>query len=205
MKYRRFLNALAVVATVGLSLVACGGSPSPSATSPSVEGVVPATTSAPPATQEAKKSARGNIVKALGEPAGITDSVTKKQVANFAINAITQDAPCTGPYPQPAQNGHFVALDIVAETTPDLAESTYPKFDINSAMFQFVGANGTTYNGSLNTAPTYSCLPDSQTFPMGGMGPGEKVSAKVVLDVPETTGTLVFKSLGSLSGWEWTF
>jgi hypothetical protein len=210
MKYRTSWKAFALIAAVGLGLTACGGSPSVSATSPSVESTASATTSAPvttsaPATQEAKKSARGNFVKALGEPTAITSQVTKKQVANFAINAITLDAPCTNPLSEASQNGHYVVLDIAAETTPELAESSFPRFNINSTMFRFVGADGTTYNGRVSSIPSLNCLPASEAFPVVGMAPGEKVGGKIVLDVPEPSGTIVFRPEGSKSGWEWTF
>jgi hypothetical protein len=199
------LSALALIAVAGLGLTACGGTPSATATSPSVEGIGATPAAAAPAPEGPKKSPRGNIIKAIGEPAGQSDQITKKQTVNFTVNAITVDAPCTGAYPSPAENGHFVVLDVVAETLPELGESSYPKWDINPSSFQFVGASGTTFNGNLGTMGSYSCLADAEEFPMAGMGPAEKVSAKVVVDVPETTGTLVFKSLGSMSGWEWAF
>lgn len=205
MKFNKTLSVLALIATAGLGLTACGGTPSATATSPSVEGIGATPAAAAPASEGPKKSPRGNLIKAIGEPAGQSDQITKKQIVNFTVNAITVDAPCTGSYPSPSENGHFVVLDVVAETLPELAESSYPKFDINPANFQFVGANGTTFNGNLGTAGSYSCLADAERFPMNGMGPAEKVAAKVVIDVPETTGTLVYKSLGSLAGWEWAF
>lgn len=209
MKYKRSLPALALMATFGLSLSACGGSPSATATSPSVESMAPSTPS-PAATQEAKKSPRGNFIKELGQPAGISDKDGKPMV-NFTVNSITPDAACTGPYPQPAENGHFTVLDITVETTPELgtAEGSPGSFDINGAMFKFVGASGTTFNGSLNSAGAYGCLPDEEMINNSGsgIGPAEKVTGKLVLDLPETTGTLIFKSYltSGRGGWEYNF
>jgi hypothetical protein len=130
----------------------------------------------------------------------------QKQTVNFTIDKITVDAPCTGPYPAPAENGHIVVLDVTAATTEEMGKLDYGKnFDMSSATFTFIGANGTTYNGSLGTMGSYSCLPDAEKFPMAGMGPAENVKAKVALDLPETTGTLVFKDLFSQAGWEYKF
>lgn len=209
MKYKSRLSGLALIAMVGLSMSACGGSPSATATSPNVESIAPSTPS-PAATQQAKKSPRGNFIKELAQPAGITDKDGNPMV-NFTINSITVDAPCTGPYPQPAENGHFTVLDVTVETTPELgtAEGSTGTFDINAHMFKFVGASGTTFNGSLAGAATYGCLPDEQMINNSGsgIGPAEKVTGKVVLDLPETTGVLVFKSYltSGSGGWEWTF
>lgn len=75
---------------------------------------------------------------------------------------------------------------------------------MSAANFQFVGANGTTFNGMLG-GHSYGCIPQAETFPMQGMGPAEKVAAKVVLDVPAGPGTLVFKPLFANSGWEYSY
>lgn len=132
-----------------------------------------------------------------------------KPTVNFAVNSITPDAPCTGPYPQTAENGHFVVLDVSIETTPELASDGkgYDTFDMNGHMFKFVGANGTTFNGDLGTIGAYSCLPDEQEIASSGVGPGEKVTGKLALDLPATTGVLIFKSYltSGSAGWEWSF
>ena len=64
------------------------------------------TTTAPTA-PEVNNSTRGNILKALRQPAEIT-TMEGKHVANFTINSIALDAPCTGPYPEPAKKGWLV-------------------------------------------------------------------------------------------------
>lgn len=144
----------------------------------------------------------------MGEPAGITDK-DGRQIVNFTVNSITPGVACTGPYPQAIENGHIVVLDVTIETTPELAGdgTGMDTFDMNGAMFKFVGANGTTFNGQLNTSGAYSCLPDEQKIATNGVGPGEKVTGKLALDLPATRGTLVFRSYltAGSSGWEWAF
>lgn len=201
------LPSLALIAVLGISLTACGGSADagskPSA--PSVESIGATPAASTPATEGPKKSPRGNVIKTIGEPAWTVNQADKK-TAIFTINSITVDPPCTGPYPQPSEKGHFVILDASMETTPDLATASFPNFDLSPHDWQFVGANGTTYNGSLTSGASYGCLPDSEVLPINGIGPAEKVTGKIVLDVPATTGTLVFKPMGNASGgWEWGF
>jgi hypothetical protein len=139
-----------------------------------------------------------------GDTGTVSDAVSKKVHTKFTINSIAP-IECTGPYwSGPAENGNIIALDITIETTPELAESSYPMYTLSGHDFKFISANGTTYNGNLSTVATYSCIPDSETFPSGGLGPAEKVTAKLVLDVPEPSGILVMKS-GYSGGFEYNF
>ncbi|WP_461189355.1 DUF4352 domain-containing protein [Arthrobacter sp. Z4-13] len=197
------------MATFVLGLSACGGSPSATTATPTVPSVeaVPSATPTPTATaSQMARSPRGNLIKVAGQPAGQADPVTKKQTVSFTINSITVDPPCTGPFPRPAERGHFVILDASIETLPELAESSFPRFDLSPHTFKFVAANGTTYNGNLTSGPSYGCLPESEILPISGVGPAEKVTGKIVLDVPDTTGTLMFQPDGAgMGGWEWTF
>lgn len=202
----KLFPSLALVAVAGLGLSGCGGAneSAPAApTSPSVESIAPSATSSP---SEPARSPRGNIIKTFGQPGGQFHPETKEQTVNFVISSITVDAPCTTAHALPAENGHYVILDASIETLPALAQSSIDRFDLSPHSFQLVGANGTTYNGSLATGASYGCLPDEELLPINGVGPAEKVTGKIVLDVPETTGTLVFKPMGGYSGgWEWAF
>lgn len=158
-----------------------------------------ATTSAAP---EAAKSTRGNLIKQIGEGAGLTEE--GEQVVTFVVNSITVDAPCTGDYPSPVENGHIVVLDVSVVTEPALAESLDPTFQMNPNWFTEIAPNGTTSNAGLATMATYNCLPEAEVLPQM-MGPGENATGKVILDVTNPTGTLVFKYGGNTSGWEWTY
>ena len=161
---------------------------------------------AEPAQPEAAKSPRGNIIKKVGEGAAVTDSLHgNKELVNFVVNSITPGT-CTEKYAQPVVNGHIMIVDVTVETKPELAEAIMKTFSLSGYDFKFVAPNGTTFNGDLGTMATYSCLPDAATFPSAGMGPGEKITAKVVLDVPDTKGTLILKAPMSLNnGWEYAF
>lgn len=161
-----------------------------------------ATAEATSAAPEAEKSTRGNLIKQIGEGAGLTEA--GKQTVTFVVNSITVDVPCTGEFAQPPVNGHILVLDVSVVTEPGLAESLDPTFQMNPFWFTEIAPNGTTSNADLGTAPTYGCLPDAEVLPQM-MGPGENVTGKVVLDVTNPSGTLVFKYGGAPVGWEWTY
>lgn len=201
------LSALAIGAT--LALTACGGSSTDSAKpgeTPSGQATpVSAPSSAPvpkpTPTSDEKKSVRGNLLMEVGDTGLVSEG--GKTTTKFTVNSIAPGA-CTDKYSRPAENGHIVFVDIAVETTPELAESSYPKYTLSGHDFKFIAANGTTFNGDLSSIATYSCIPDADTFPSGGMGPAENITAKVVLDLPAPNGILVLES-GYKGGFEYKF
>ena len=200
MKYTKSATTLALIATLGLSLTACGGTAASSPTAPTAEAVAKS-----PAAADAGKSPRGNIVKEVGQGASITDPMhDNKEVVNFVVNSI-KPGKCTEPYAQPAKNGNVMIVDVTVETKPELNDAIMKTFSLSGYDFKFVAENGTTFNGDLG-GMGYGCLPDAETFPSAGMGPAEKITAKVVLDVPQPHGILVLKApLSNTNGWEYKF
>lgn len=205
---RKFLPWLAATAALGFVVTGCSNAAetAEAPTAPVVESMAATPTPSPSVSAGPKKSPRGNYIKAPGETGSMWTGADKKTTVVFTINSITVDAPCTTDYAQPAEQGHFVVLDASIESTPELADSSFARFDLSPHSWQFVGANGTTFNGSLASGASYSCMTDNEILPINGVGPAEKVTGKIVLDVPAPTGTLIFKPLGgSVGGWEWAF
>lgn len=207
MKHVKSLSSLALIAALGVSLAACGssndsvkaGETEAPVSAPSAEPVVKTT---PTPTEDTKKSVRGNLNMAIGDTGTISDNATKKVHTKFTINSIAPIA-CTEQYASAPTNGNMVAVDITIETTPELAEDSYPKYTLSGYDFKFIAANGTTFNGNLATGATYGCIPNAESFPSDGLGPAEKVTAKLILDLPAPNGILVMKS--GLSGFEYNF
>lgn len=202
MKYTKLLVSLALMGAA-LSLSACGSSaPATSgpATADPVEKQVE-TKKADPA-----KSSRGNFISKVGSTASFSDMLNDKETAKVTVTKIAKGA-CTEPYAQPAENGNFLFLTVAIQTTPALAEASYPKFDLNAGNFKFIAKNGTTFNGMLSTGPSFGCLAQDKTLPMAGLGPDEKVTGVIVLDVPQPTGTLIMNNAlsGGNSGFEFNF
>lgn len=190
-------------ATVLLALVGCSANTSEGPTAPSVEPAVASTEalSATP-TPTSNRSARGNLIKVVGQPSGLKLE-TGEQTTSFVVKSIAVDKPCTSAFVQPAENGHFVSIAIDVETTEALAKDINQFVWFGAQSWKFIADNGTTYNGSLDTSPAYGCLNDEERIP-SKIGPAEKVTGTLVLDVPATSGTLIFDAAGS-GGWEWKF
>jgi hypothetical protein len=192
------------LALIPLALVGCGASQ----TSPAAPTVEPAASSASASATDttaqaaSEKSVRGNIVKVPGQGASVTDK--DKTVATFVINSIQVDPACTNKYAQPSENGHFVALDVSMETMPELANSVNPQFGLAGYAWKAIAENGTTFNGDVQTASAYMCLNDTEKFP-SALGPAEKATGKIILDVPTATGVLVHKQGFMAAGWEWVY
>lgn len=85
---------------------------------------------------------------------------------------------------------------------PEVASQSFPKFVLTGYAFKFIAENGTTFKGSLVTDGVYRCIPEAETFP-GILGPAEKATGKLILDVPAGHGILVLTDGLDLFGWEY--
>lgn len=153
---------------------------------------------------EGEYSDRGNLVMAVGEGAAIESEDGEPQ-ASFVINSITVDAPCTSPDAEPAENGHLVTLDVSVETTAAVGtDDGMSSFAMDPYYFKAISSNGTTSNASPDTIATDYCYDDAQLLP-ATIGPGEKATGLVVLDLESPEGILVYEDYFSYYGWEWTY
>jgi hypothetical protein len=200
------LGVVAMILAVFVSTALASGARS--ATNGPAPTVPPAVESSAMATNnpDATKSERGHVIRVLGQGAGISDK-SGKQAASFVVNNITIDPVCTGKDPVAPENGHFLALEISAQTYPPLKDvfghsGTFPFR--GGSNWKLIAANGTTYNGDLESSPARDCLADAEIFPYS-LGPAEKATGKIVLDVPTTEGTLVFDPFFEDAGWEWQY
>jgi len=198
------------IAAVAILTTGCAGQSATQQAAPTVEpistvtpSVMASPTATPSATATAKKSPRGNVVKTVGEP-GWQNLASGEKVMSFVVKSISVDSACTSPYAQAPQNGHFIAVAVDVETTPDLAKDINKFVWFGAQSWKLIADNGTTYNGSLDSGPAYGCLNDSERLP-SNIGPAEKVTGTLVLDVPVTSGTLVLENTGGGGGWEWVF
>lgn len=210
------MNKILVPLSVAALLLLSGcGSDATNAEAPEVDPAGPASSSdeansaeaeatetAAPAEPEGEKSERGNLIKAIGEGAGITWE--GKEVASFVVNSIAVDPGCTNEFATEPENGHFVVLDVSLKTEPELAEAPSPSFGLAGIGWTAIAPNGTTSNADTFSGAAFMCLDDSEVLP-SALGPGEQATGKIVLDVENPEGVLVHKPLFQDFGWEWSY
>jgi hypothetical protein len=200
---RRFLLP-ALLAAVALSACSARATDAPALNVPVASEAPAAAEDGPagPATPVGNMSERGNVIKQLGETGGF--GPTQDNIAvTFAVDKITVDAKCTAQYAQKSEHGHFVKVDLRAET-----KSTMPPnmgYGVSGYEFTTVGEDGITEQ-TLVTGPAFSCLDESEQFP-ATLNPGSKYRGSIVLDTKNPEGVLVFRPMfmGGAGGWEWAY
>jgi hypothetical protein len=171
---------------------------------PSSEG--PERSSAPsdPGGGQAERSDRGYLMKELGEESYINDSSGTPAVS-FALTDVVADPVCSTPYAEASENGHLVRLDIDLETgsAESLEEVLYSdSYYLSSSDWKFVDSEGVRAN-TTDTVASWMCLDTSEQFPVD-VGPHERIRGSIVLDLPSTSGTLIYTQPLIDDGWEWT-
>lgn len=152
---------------------------------------------------QGEKNERGNLTKAIGEEASVT-SKDGKNIYSFKVTGITPDAQCTDQYAQPSENGHLVKLDVEVVTgdAKTMEDNYYSSVYMGSSSWKYITAEGTTYNGDLGSVAAMMCLDDAETLPID-IGPAEKVTGSMILDLPNLDGTLVYEDTFAEGGWEY--
>lgn len=150
------------------------------------------------------RNERGNLVKALGEEGGFCADAdcAEPMLVTFTVDAITVDPDCNSGYPQPAENGHLIAISLRAATSAELTPDAFVSF--SASDFKVIGPDGLTVS-SLGTAAAYSCLDQADMFEPGPLGPGQQYAGQIVVDSPTATGSLVYAPPAAQGGWEWHF
>lgn len=155
----------------------------------------------------AEVNSRGNIVKAIGDDAGIGGLQRGVDTAVWSIDGIETDVECTEPYQTSKPvNGHLTAVDLNLTTGDDWSTYTNGYGYVSGGYFTFIDSEGVTHS-DLETIATYSCLSERETFNTGSLGADQTFKGKVVLDLPDTEGTLVFSPTWdgymAMVGWEY--
>jgi len=215
---RTRLAALAVIAA--LALAGCGGAdpqdvtadgpatpiPAETALAPVKESPTPEATTEPDPAEtspygEAVMNERGNLVKAIGQLAGVVNEAGETLV-DLTITAIEPNFVCTAEYADAPVNGQFIAITFDITTTAALAAESSPSWYMSEYDIKVIGPDGTRENDSTGNA--YMCLNDGERLP-SDIGPGEHVVGKLVLDSAYPTGSLVVDSQTGGGGWEWGY
>lgn len=199
---KKMMGAAALTAL--LAITGCAQQEASTPKAPVVESAAADSSSTSAPSPTASRSERGNVVKTLGEGAGVTAN-NGDALVEFSVNAIEIDPGCTSEYATPPENGHFIVLDVAMQTFPELADATEiaSSYSLSPHDMKVVAPNGTTSNASLATGSAYMCLANGEQFP-SSLGPAEKAQGKIVLDSEVPSGVLVIGNYGA-GGWEYSF
>jgi len=178
-------------------------------TDPSPEPSAAGVATAPPAeagTGSVEVSDSGNVLKDLGEPAGLTLAGSERAFFEITIRSIAVTTSCPGRGVSVApMNGYFVVIDVAASMPDDAPAAALSDADLFMPLaadaFHVVGPDGSERTDTLTEA-SWACFPDEELAPPF-VGAGEVAEGKVVLDSAVNRGTLVYAPAGP--GWEWAF
>ena len=145
---------------------------------------------------------RGNAVLPFGEELSVFDDVTGAVALAVAVDDVSFDVACSDPASTPATNGHLMAVQVRIATGSDLS-AVGGEPVVRAADFRFLGADGVP--SAADTPSAGSCLPGAESLPPGPVAAGQELTGTVVLDVPATTGTIVFAPDYLAAGAEWAY
>jgi hypothetical protein len=154
---------------------------------------------------EAVTSDRGNLVKEIGQVAGVMNEDTGDIMVEFTPTDVETDFSCNNDWSEPSENGQYVAFTFEVETFPALSDDEdpfYGTFGINEFNLTAFSNDGERQNDI--TGNSWMCLDESESLP-ADIGPGQKAEGKVVIDTALESGILVFSPLFDGTGWEWKF
>ena len=214
-------NALLSAACLSMLLAGCSGPAAPTAEPVTVPPVVSSSTAAASAsaseatTSTATSSAaptssavapefsdRGNLIKTPGQISGVFNE-SGIEIVTFTVHSVKSGFKCTDQFKQKPENGHFIALDVSAQTKKGVRDAYSGDWMMNLNDFKTIAPNGTTSNANLSTGPAYTCVSSSKMLPE--MGDNEKARGLVILDAETAEGTLVYQDHNALAGWEWEY
>lgn len=151
---------------------------------------------------ETVTSARGNLVKELGQLAGTSSLTGDVVTSRFAVTDLVVDFACTSGFAEAPANGRYLGIHVNVETTPELTESEFPWISFTAYDWQAYDAEGKRLNDPVANA--WSCLDAGDQLP-AQIGPGQSVSGWMVLDVAAPSGVVALTMLGNPTGWEWAY
>lgn len=200
---------VAGTALLALMLTACS-SPQPEA-APTVSvapASTPSATPTPTPTTTSKTNDRGQLVKKIGETAGLftDEGDTSTPTMTFKVTSI-KPIKCDAPYATPP-NGTALAVALEIVTTPTfegpLQVNGQPGM-ISFGPYYWKGyaANGTRMN-TVDSPVKHGCLADATRLLPDHFGKGEKLNGLVILDVATPSGEVAFDPQGD-GGWVWKY
>lgn len=171
---------------------------------PVAKGSATTSPAASPSAPSAKMSDRGYFTKEVGQ-AAFEVNTKGKTIVKFVVTDIDLKLKCTGEYAGPPDNGNLVGIKMDVQTFKELNDPEYPGMTFlggHPSSWKFISKAGTTFNGQLGTGGAGVCLGETETLPQS-IGPAQKATGWIVVDLPATEGILILEGSGGVGGWEW--
>lgn len=193
---KKWFSTVALV-PIALTALACSSTEQPAATTPQTSS--PAAASSPTTTQATRNvSPQGNIIKQVGEVAGIVDE-HENDTITWVITSFDVDGPCPSGRSSTPEHGHLVIAQLEVNTTesarPEDLLSFHPAND-----WSIVGADGVTETEVSSTAG-FNC--SGQAVPR--LAPASVYKFPVVFDTRNAEGTVQLRPSFGNGGWEWNY
>lgn len=152
---------------------------------------------------EAPLNERGNIVKAVGEPAAIRRSAdpAAPTILTFTVEDLVINPECDSGFEQAPATANYLGVRLRVETTTDYDARelrSFSEFD-----FAILDASGAPLGDVIGNGQL--CFGEEDELSHRRMGPGQLYEGWIVLDMPIREGTLVYSPPDQPNGWEWQF
>lgn len=202
---------VSVAACSAIFLTGCGASDEPAAEPAPTVSVAPASpspspTPTPSPSPTRKTNERGELVKEIGEVAGMGNPDGKEMTLNFKVTSI-KPIECDAPYATPP-NGIPLAVSLEIETSADfegpwIRNEAESGIDFSPHYWRGYADNGTRMN-TVDTPMVQNCLADPTQILPNWVGPGEKLNGMIILDVTTPTGEVAFEPADGVN-WVWKY
>lgn len=150
-----------------------------------------------------------NVEKNVGEAAVLADDEGDR-LFSLEITKVTAAKDCparVGSFRLTPKNGTFLILDVEASLDRDIAHKVAGTEEemfmpLVSQAFSVTGPTG-VIEREVASESAWGCLGEDELAP-ALVNPGQKVTGKIVLDVPYEGGTVVYDP-NSNGGWSWPY
>lgn len=205
MKARFTIPAFAIVAFLFSGCAAQAPEALDATAAPTIASTAIATPTASAAPTR-NENARGQLLKAIGQTASITDDDGKATTLTFKVTAI-EPIQCDAKYgTEPTGTALAVSLEIetTAEFVGSLTVNGTPGLISFSPHYWKGYSEDDTRMNTVDTSISNNCLTDRTLLVPDYIGKAEKVKGIVILDVTSPTGTVAYSPWDD-GGWIWQY
>lgn len=145
---------------------------------------------------------RGNIVQDLGDPATVYIDGSDTPAIEFTVTDIKK-AECNLGGEKPDEGNTLVEISLEAKTSKDATEDNgFYDVDFAANEWKATGSEGKDMS-HVDTLAAMECLRTTDHMPT--LEPGDEVSGRVVLEVSDDSGEIIYAPTFTDAGWAWSY